>query len=285
MGEEIGQVLNELGLSTNEVKVYLYLSKSGTQKAIEISKNLQMHKVEVYRFLKNLENKGLVESTLERPIRFAAAPFEEVLDDLISKRRKTITALEEHREKILRQWKSMNMEKMSTASERFVVLSGRENVYSRILNLVRHAQREILGITTDVGLLHGERDGILSQGIAEEAKRSRAGPVCARLLTPVTLENIEIAGSLERMLRDHHVGIDIRHFGTNMKFGPRLVIKDDDEAVVFLTPKYMSAAVQKETGLWTNSKAVVSALQALFEGMWKESKPLTERIKELRQQT
>jgi sugar-specific transcriptional regulator TrmB len=285
LGEEIEQVLNELGLSINEVKLYLYLSKSGTQKAIEISKNLQMHKVEVYRFLKNLENKGLVESTLERPIRFAAAPFEEVLDDLISKRRKTITELEERREKILGQWKSMNMEKMSTTSERFVVLSGRENVYLRILNLVRHAQREILGITTDVGLLHGERDGILSQGIAEEAERSRAFPVCARLLTPVTLENVEIAESLERMLRDHQVGIDIRHFGTNTKFGPRLVIKDDDEAVVFLTPKYMSAAGQKETGLWTNSNAVVSALQALFEGMWKESKPLAERSKELRKQT
>src|SRR5512137_2678924 len=171
---------------------------------MEISRNFQMHKVEVYRFLKNLENKGLVESTLERPIRFAAAPFEEVLDDLISERRKTITELEERREKVLRQWKSMNMEKMPTTSERFVVLSCRENVYLRILNLVRLAQTEIWGITTDVGLLHGERDLILSQGIAEEAERSRAVLVCARLLTPVTLENVEIAESLERMLREHH---------------------------------------------------------------------------------
>jgi hypothetical protein len=58
-------------------------------------------KVEVYRFLKNLENKGLVESTLERPTRFAAAPFEEVLDDLISKRRRTTAALQEQKDKIL----------------------------------------------------------------------------------------------------------------------------------------------------------------------------------------
>ncbi len=273
--------MNELGLSANEVKVYLHLSQNGTQKAIEISRNLKIHKVEVYRFLKNLENKGLVESTLERPTRFAAAPFEDVLDDLISKRKKTTIALEEQKEKILKQWKSMNAEKTPTTTERFVVLSGRENVYLRILNLVRHAQKEILGVTTDVGLLLGDRNGILSQGIAEEAQRSRTVPVCARLLTPVTMENLQVAQNLQRMLRDHRVGIDIRHFGTNMKFGPRLVIRDDDEAVVFLTPKYTSAAGQKETALWTNSNAVVSALQALFEGMWKDSTPLTERINEL----
>ncbi len=285
MSEDVELVMNELGLSENEVKVYLYLSRNGTQKAIEISKDLKIHKVEVYRFLKNLENKGLVESTLERPTRFAAAPFEDVLDDLISKRKKTTTALEEQKEKILKQWKTMNTEKTPATTERFVVLSGRETVYLKILNLVRHAQREILGITTDVGLLHGEREGVLSQGIAAEAERSRAVPVCARLLTPVTTENLEIAKSLERMLEDHRVNIDIRHFGANTKFGPRLVIRDNEEAVVFLTPKYMPAAGQKETGLWTNSNAVVSALQALFEGMWKDSTPLTERINELQKQT
>ena len=278
------RVLNELGLSAQEAKVYLYLSKSGTQKAIEISKYLKIHKVEVYRFLKNLENKGLVESTLERPTRFAAAPFEEVLDDLISKRRKITTALQDQKEKILRHWDAMNVEKMPVKSERFMVLSGRENVYLKILNLVRHAQREVLGITTDVGLLHGDQNGILSQGITEAAERSRAIPVSARLLTPITKANLEIAKSLERMLRNRGIRVDIRHFTINVKFGPRLVIRDDEEAVVFLTPKYMSAADKEETGLWTNGGAVVSALQALFEEMWRGSKLLTERANELQQQ-
>ncbi len=230
-----------------------------------------------------MENKGLVESTLERPTRFAAAPFEEVLDDLISKRRKITAALQDQKEKILRHWNAINVEKMPAKSERFMVLSGRENVYLKILNLVRHTQREILGITTDVGLLHGDQNGILSQGVTEAAERSRAIPVTARLLTPVTKTNLGIAKSLEGMLRNHGIRIDIRHFTINIKFGPRLVVRDDDEAVVFLTPKHMSAADQEETGLWTNSEAVVSALQVMFEEMWRDSKPLAERVNELQQ--
>ncbi len=86
------------------------------------------------------------------------------------------------------------------------------------------------------------------------------------------------------MLRNRGICIDIRHFTLSVKFGPRLVIRDDEEAVVFLTPKYMSAVDQGETGLWTNSEAVVSALQVLFEEMWRDSKPLTERVNELQQQ-
>jgi hypothetical protein len=46
----------------------------------------------------------------------------------------------------------------------------------------------------------------------------------------------------------------------------------------------MSIAKQEDTGVWTNSKAFVSALQALFEEMWKDSKPLSERITELEKQ-
>jgi hypothetical protein len=36
-----------------------------------------------------------------------------------------------------------------------------------------------------------------------------------------------------------------------------------------------------ETGLWTNSKAVVYALKALFEELWQDSQPLSERINSL----
>ena len=284
LGEEINWVLSELGLSAKEVKVYLYAAKRGPQKAIELSKNLKMHKVEVYRFLKNLENKGLMESTLERPTRFTANPFEQVLDSLISEKRKTTAALQEKKKTILNQWKSMNVEKTPGITERFVILSGRKNVYSRMLNLIQRTQREILGITTNAGLIMGDQNGFLSQGITETAERSRDVQVYARLLTQLTKENLEIAKNFVQKLQRHHISIEIGQVDLDAKFAPRLLIRDGDEAVVFLTPRNMSIAKQEDTGVWTNSKAFVSALQALFEEMWKDSKPLSERIKELEKQ-
>jgi sugar-specific transcriptional regulator TrmB len=279
--KEIEHVLNELGLSAKEAKLYIYLGKSGPQKASVISRSLGIHKVEVYRYLKNLENKDFVESTLERPTRFVATPLEQVLDSLISSRRNITTVLQEQKESILRQWNVVNSERPLTPPERFVTLLGRESVYLRILRAVKQTQREVLGITTNVGLLYGEQNGILAQGITQVAKEGRAAPVNARLLTPITNVNLEVAKSLKRMLRNNRVWFDIRHLDLDTKFAPRFVISDDDEVVIFLTTKGMSTAFRNETGLWTNSNAVVSAYRALFEALWKDSKPLSERIGEL----
>lgn len=281
---EIERVLYDLGLSAKEAKLYFYLGKSGPQKASVISRSLGIHKVEVYRYLKSLENKDIVESTLERPTRFVATPFEQVLDSLISSRRKTTAVLQKQKENILRQWNAINSEMSLSPPERFVALLGREGVYSRILRAVKQTKREVLGITTNVGLLYGEQNGILAQGITQMAKEGRAAPVSARLLAPVTNENLKVAKSLEQMLRNNRVCVDIRHLSLDVKFAPRFVVSDDDEVVVFLTTKGMSATCRDETGLWTNSNAVVSAYRALFEGMWKDSKPLSERIGELQRQ-
>ncbi len=284
MGAEIEHVLNELDLSAKEVKLYLYLAKSGPQKASVISRSLGIHKVEVYRYLKSLENKDIVESTLERPTRFMATPFEQVLDSLISSRREKTIALQEQKENILRQWNAINSEKLSSPPERFVVLLGRKSLYSRILRAVTHTKREVIGITTNVGLLHGEQNGMISQGIRQIAEKGRVVELGAKLLTPITDQNLQVAQSLERMLRNNRVGIDIRHLNLDTKFAPRFVIRDDDEVVIFLTTKGMSVAGRDETGLWTDSNAVVSAYQALFQEMWKDSKPLSERINELQRQ-
>ncbi len=278
---EIERILNELGLSAKEAKLYLYLGKSGPQKASVISRSLGIHKVEVYRYLKNLENKDIVESTLERPTRFVATPFEQVLDSLISSRRKTTAVLLEQKENILRQWNAIDSGMPRPSPERFVTLLGRESVYLRILRAVKQTEREVLGITTNVGLLYGEQNGILAQGITQVAKESRAAPPTARLLAPITNANIEVAKSLEQMLRNNRVYINIRHLSLDTKFAPRFVISDNDEVVVFLTTKGMSTTSRDETGLWTNSNAVVSAYRALFEALWKDSKPLSERIGEL----
>jgi sugar-specific transcriptional regulator TrmB len=67
----------------NEVKVYIYLARTGEHKASEISEALSLHRTETYRILRDLEKRGLVSSVFEKPLKFTAAPFEKALDILI----------------------------------------------------------------------------------------------------------------------------------------------------------------------------------------------------------
>ena len=79
----IEKALRDFGLSEKEIEVYILLGKRGPKKGIEITKQLKMHKGQVYRTLKSLQKKGLVEVTLEYPARFTAVPFENLIDSYI----------------------------------------------------------------------------------------------------------------------------------------------------------------------------------------------------------
>lgn len=277
-------VLTEIGLSKQEARVYLYIAKNGSQKAIEISRNLGIHKVEVYRFLKNLENKGLAESTLERPVYFTAIPFEEILDSLISARKRTTSVLVEKRSSILKQWKSMSERELPARSERFLVLPNTESAHSRMLSLLRNTENKICGTTTDFRLLHAEQYGFLTQSTREIAERCKHAPISLRLLSQITKENLKIAKNYLEKLEHRGIRVEIRHLSPETKFVPRLAIRDDEEAVFFLTPKRLSVAEDEDRAMWTNSKMVVSALQVVFDKLWNDSKPIIERIDELQNQ-
>ena len=55
---------------------------------------MKIDKGQIYRILKNLQKKGLVEATLEYPTRFTAVPFEKVIDSFIKSKREEVAQIE-----------------------------------------------------------------------------------------------------------------------------------------------------------------------------------------------
>jgi sugar-specific transcriptional regulator TrmB len=95
LGEEpVRKVLKSLGLTEKEVGVYIFLAKHGVQRSGEIGKRIKTDRSEVYRILKSLQAKGLVEATLEAPTRFTAVPFETILDSFIKAKRDEAASVE-----------------------------------------------------------------------------------------------------------------------------------------------------------------------------------------------
>jgi len=77
-------MLLKLGLTQNESKVYLYLNRQGSKKAIEIAQNQKLPRTQTYHLLSSLQNKGLVTVISDRPTKFEGIEFEKVLDILIN---------------------------------------------------------------------------------------------------------------------------------------------------------------------------------------------------------
>ncbi len=84
------EILNDLGLTDNEIKVYLAVLKLGRCSGTEIRKNTQISNSQVYSSLDSLIYKGLIiyEKTSVGKKYFTSDPI--IITDLMAKRNKTL---------------------------------------------------------------------------------------------------------------------------------------------------------------------------------------------------
>ena len=98
--------LQHFGLKRIDVRVYAFLAKKGPHSGKDLASALKITKQQVYPSLKNLQERGIVKSTNERPAVFSAVSIEEVLDMFIKTRIKEIQRLIQNKEEALCKWKS-----------------------------------------------------------------------------------------------------------------------------------------------------------------------------------
>ena len=273
------RVLRDFRLTETESEVYIFLVKSGIQKARDISSSLKMHKAQVYRILKDLEKRGMVEQTLESPSRFTAISFEKLLDVIIRGKREEANSLEDMKDDLMVYLRSIVVDEPSTLTEKVMVLEGRSNVYSRILELLEETEKEFLLLTTELGVIRGDLAGLFEAAITKATEKQN---VYGRILTPVTNNNFKIIQQIVDKASINNINFEWRHVNLVSKLFPRFIIKDEEEVLSFISPKEdLSIDNKEDTGLWTNSKAFVYAQKAFFEELWRGGMNVDERIREI----
>ncbi len=110
--------LQDFGLTKNESKLYIFLSKSGPRKAIEISRGEKIPRTETYHLLSNLETKGIVEQSVEKPTRFSAVTIEKAIESIIHNQEKKIGELKILKNDMVELWNSFQHIRKSTKSDR-----------------------------------------------------------------------------------------------------------------------------------------------------------------------
>ena len=98
-------ILKKLGLTQNELKVYLFLNKNGSKKAKEISQNQKIPRTQTYHLLTSLQSKGIVTMISDRITKFEGIEFEKVLDTLMNNELKRIEELQLMRIELSELWR------------------------------------------------------------------------------------------------------------------------------------------------------------------------------------
>jgi sugar-specific transcriptional regulator TrmB len=101
------RALEGFGLKRVDAEVFVYLAKKGPQKGIDIADGLKIRKQHLYSILKNLQSKGVVTASPERPALFSAVAFEKALDLLVEANMEQAKAIKETKEELLSSWRNM----------------------------------------------------------------------------------------------------------------------------------------------------------------------------------
>jgi len=128
MGVE--SILEEIGLTKNEIKIYLALLELGSTSTGAIIKKTRIHTSKVYDGLERLSNKGLVSHIVQANTKYFKAVSPERLIEFLHDKKKQIDQQEDEIKSIIPQLKSRQLTVADlTEAEIFQGWKGMETVY------------------------------------------------------------------------------------------------------------------------------------------------------------
>jgi len=253
--EDDVQVLQELGLTLSQVKVYITLIATGSSTARDISRFAKVARQDIYRVLSELQQLGLVEKIITAPTKFTAIPIQEGVSILLERRIKKTSELQARTRGLVHRVTMKVKTATPQENQHFVLIPEREALIRRTKKAIRNTQESIDLITSGT---------VLPQFLfilAEELNGAMRRGVKIRYLT----NNPEDANSWTEI---------VSAFTKNPSFNLRILSSPPetrcgihDKKEVFIATVPSSNAFQS-TVLWSNNPSLIVVAQDHFDKKW-----------------
>jgi len=268
-------VLLDYGLTNKEADIYIFLAKNLILTGGEISKRTKIARSLVYRILKNLQTKGLVEPTLESPTRFVAVPFDKALDLIIKTKKQEALKVEREKQDLLADWKTISKTEPAVEYERFVIIEGNKKIHLKMLQMLKDAKKHFSGTLTISGLARAEQFGVFDAAYNHSLKNR----LKFQFVTDVNEENLEAFKLFKPKLKTE-LDLRARSSITEITLLPRMVTKDREEVLFFIRPEEGTSR-QGDVCVYTNCASLVETFDGIFQNLWRTSLDIEAKIREL----
>ncbi len=251
--ENLMSSLTEFGITQNQAKVYLHLSKNASKSAPEISKNLKIPRTETYHLLNGLQSKGIIITKFGKPAKFQAVPFEKSLLILVNNHRNRINELEGQTLDLIALWKTIpesNDQPKITQKNKFQIIQGKISIVRKLNQMTDSAEKDILILGAEKNFKKFYHTKFLEQ------------------LQNVGV-NLKILMSSTKNMPYYFRKIPsekIKIFQNKLDENLWYLIKDD-EVFFFLQNNENNEML----AVWTDSKTMLNSMKLLFNMIWKTS--------------
>ncbi len=254
--EQIKEYFTTFALTPNQVKVFFYIGKIGAKTASEISKAVNIPRSETYHLLTALQNKGIVDSSFQHPIKFTALSINETIHVLLNTETERLKKLEKSGPELEEIWEKIpcnTSDIQEKEEEKFKVLQGGNQVNSKIFDMILNAKNEcrILGSEKDfMKFYHANFLDALEEH-----------QIDYKLLTPISKKSKYIFDELDKS--------KIKNLCSSVKESLCFLLKDDDEVLFFIKNEGNNKEMR---AIWTNSETIIYSKALLFDNIWAKTK-------------
>lgn len=252
----IEDTLSRFGLLKNEIRVYLYLARSGEKKASEIAEAISLHRTETYRILRDLEKKGIVFSAFEKPLKFTAVPMEKAIELLIEAQKMRIKLLEKEKTGLVELWLSVPQPRVENSrKEIFQILEGEQQIVIKANDLLKKT-KTALKIFAPGEYLAQLYHSDFTDNLERSSKR-----IDIKLLTDGSLKGKFFLEKMKKSNYDYRA-VDVKNLSC-------FIISDEKELLMIIQKgderqDDSDRKKAKIVALWTNYGAFIETMQVLF---------------------
>jgi sugar-specific transcriptional regulator TrmB len=253
------RTLIQIGLTSNQAKLYIALLKVGRLNASNVSKHSKVPRQEVYRVLNELQRMGLVEKTVAVPCEFEAISVNDGLQILISRKFEQVKELQKKTKEILRENQFCRLEKMKKQEHRIIMIRGKQ----RLMQIFRH-QHDNVQQKVDVLSTLQRWLQILDFCFQDYLEALDRG-VKYRVVIAKPAGEITFPENIKSLLAKP--GFELRLSEEPLKINA--AVFDENEATLnFLEGKSLT----ESPVIWTNHPGFIQMCRDHFDKVWKSSK-------------
>jgi sugar-specific transcriptional regulator TrmB len=256
------QVLKDLGLSISQGRVYIALLKLGPDsKATSISKFSKVPRQDIYRVLEELEQVGVVEKTISRPVKFYAIPIKKATSLLLGRKKDNLLKLEKDADALSgRLCENLLDTPVFFKKDRFIVISERESIICKALEQIGTSRKRVWMITPWSEVMMSLEFAL--EVLIEACNRG----VDVRWITDEPQEYPPLPKVLQKLPKNPSFRFRLSPNLPTVKLG----IYDDIIALALFPDNSSSLS----PGLCSNNLAFLAITETYFETYWKSGKDI-----------
>ncbi len=255
-------VLIQLGLTSQQAKVYLALSKFQQASVQEISNCVGIDKSEVYRATLELHKLGLIEKMISKPVKYSIVSVEAGIHFLIKRKKCEDLSLEQ---------KAKELIKLNSPKKSIIEPNPRENISYAYRSETYSSKKEELYRKTKSSIdiiTNLERERKLNPHYKALRNLAKKG-IKFRVIIEVPYINEETRQRMRSLLNLYNNAFPFRI--TTRKIAMPLGIFDKKEVLLYIseTTNYTEASL-----VHTNNPRIVNLVTEYFENLWEKGEEI-----------